>query len=53
MNLRIYNSYYEELNYKTGMGNDSELTIPVNDGSSYYIVVEQNWKYGSYKLNIQ
>lgn len=52
MILYIYNSDYEELNYKTGMGNDSELTIPVNDGSSYYIVVEQDWNYGSYKLNL-
>ena len=53
MNLYIYNSDYKEVNYKTVMGNNSELTIPVNDGSLYYIVVEQSWNYGSYKLNLQ
>ena len=49
----VYNSDYKEVNYKTVMGNNSELTIPVNDGSLYYIVVEQSWNYGSYKLNLQ
>ena len=34
MNLYIYNSDYKEVNYKTVMGNNSELTIPVNRGVS-------------------
>ncbi len=53
VNLYIYNSDYEELNYKTGIGNDSGVTITVSGGVLYYIVVEQNWNYGSYNLNIR
>ena len=26
------------------------IVIPVNEGSTYYIVVEQSWNYGSYLL---
>ena len=52
MNLFIYNSKYEEIERNTGIGNDSGITISANAGSLYYIVVEQSWNYGNYRLNI-
>ena len=50
--LYVYNSKWEELDKNTGMGNESEITISVNEGTTYHIVVEQGWKYGTYMLNI-
>lgn len=52
LNLYIYNSKWEELDKNTSIGNESGIVIPVNEGSTYYIVVEQSWNYGSYLLNI-
>ena len=52
VDLFIYNAEWEELENNTSIGNGEGISISLESGTIYYIVVKQRWNYGSYTIDV-